>query len=158
MNSIWGAVIVPLVWLIDIGWIVEGETSDRIYREKILWLDDWVYTPHDIKNSPGVTNSTVKEIEMVDWFNLSNNIICHSLEEYSFTCVVVDREFIKGSVEIVIYATSGISVHAENLDSEESLFTWQATGVAKGNYILSAKAISNSGKSLRGRKIIVVTD
>ena len=27
MNSIWGAVIVPLVWLIDIGWIVEGETS-----------------------------------------------------------------------------------------------------------------------------------
>lgn len=92
----------PLVWLIDIGWIVEGETSDRIYREKILWLDDWVYTPHDIKNSPGVTNSTVKEIEMVDWFNLSNKTICHSLEEYSFTCVVVDREFIKGSVEIVI--------------------------------------------------------
>ena len=142
MNSIWGAVIVPLVWLIDIGWIVEGETSDGIYRVKILWLDDWVYTPH----------------EMVDWFNLSNNTICHSLEEYSFTCVVVDREFIKGSVEIVIYATSGISVHAENLDSEESLFTWQATGVAKGNYILSAKAISNSGKSLRGRIIIVVTD
>ena len=27
MNSIWGAVIVPLVWLIDIGWIVQGETS-----------------------------------------------------------------------------------------------------------------------------------
>ena len=117
-----------------------------------------MYTPHDIKNSPGVTNSTVKEIEMVDWFNLSNNTICHSLEEYCFTCVVVDREFIKGSVEIVIYATSGISVHAENLDSEESLFTWKATGVEKGNYILSAKAISNSGQSLRGRKIIVVND
>ena len=62
-------------------------------------------------------------------------LVCHSLEEYSFTCVVVDREFIKGSVEIVIYATSGISVHAENLDSEESLFTWQATGLAKGNYL-----------------------
>ena len=27
MNSIWGAVIVPLVLLIDVGWIGEGEAS-----------------------------------------------------------------------------------------------------------------------------------
>lgn len=36
MNSIWGAVIVPLVWLIDIGWIVEGEKSDGISGEKFF--------------------------------------------------------------------------------------------------------------------------
>ena len=125
MNSIWGAVIVPVVWLIDVGWIAEGETS-------------WTLNAQN----QGEYSIAAELLTPLTQGHLS----------------MTWGQTLNGSVEIVVYATSGIAVQAENLDSEESLFTWQATGVAKGNYILSAKAISNSGKTLRAGKIIVVTD